>query len=529
MKKILILIILSYLFFMFGNRVLYLTNPDEVFYAQTAKEMAQKNTWMVPYIFGQPQFEKPIFTYWLIRISFMVFGVSDFAARFFPTIFGILGVVGLYLLALLGYKDSRKAFICALILMSSGIYIGMARIILTDIIFSVLILLSLLLFYRGYVYRERKASGLMFFFTFSAFAVLTKGPLGIIIPLLVIISFLLIKKEIKFLFCNFSLYGFIIFLAISVPWYIYIIQRYGNTFIHEFFYNDHVRRLFEAEHKSNDTWYFYPALIILGMFPWSVYALFSFFKRKLSDVDIFSLCWILVTFLIFQPAHSKLVSYILPLYPAVALLTGDFLLSGRKRLIQAGSGITWFILLLIPAGLILCPKEYAGYLPEKNLLCGYIFVFVSGLVPALFFIIKKKYPVVFYCFTAQIFILLLLVPLAHKNINVYMSSKDAADYLLENYKIDNAIVCSKPFLRGIKYYTGKDVVVWGGDFFSPHSVEHLRSDEAVMDFLKKHPAAYFVIRKSLFEDLERITKDGYKLDLLEIFGEQYAACVMPKK
>lgn len=83
-KQILILIILSYFFFMLGNGMISLTGPDEVFYAQTAKEMIQHNSWMTPYLFNQPQFEKPIFLYWLLRIAFMLFGISSFAARFFP-------------------------------------------------------------------------------------------------------------------------------------------------------------------------------------------------------------------------------------------------------------------------------------------------------------------------------------------------------------------------------------------------------------------------------------------------------------
>jgi 4-amino-4-deoxy-L-arabinose transferase-like glycosyltransferase len=83
LKHILILVGLSYFFFMLGNSILSLTNPDEVFYAQIAKEMAQHKTWMVPYLFGHPNFEKPIFTYWLLRIGFIIFGISSFSARFF--------------------------------------------------------------------------------------------------------------------------------------------------------------------------------------------------------------------------------------------------------------------------------------------------------------------------------------------------------------------------------------------------------------------------------------------------------------
>lgn len=82
-KHILVLVGLSYVIFMLGNGLLPLSDPDEVFYAETAKEMAQRHEWNVPFIFGQPQFEKPILIYWLLRLAFSLFGITEFAARFF--------------------------------------------------------------------------------------------------------------------------------------------------------------------------------------------------------------------------------------------------------------------------------------------------------------------------------------------------------------------------------------------------------------------------------------------------------------
>ena len=83
LKQIIILLALAYFCFMFGNGLISLTIPDEVFYAQTAKEMLQQHTWMTPYLFDQPQFEKPIFLYWLLKLGFIIFGINSFAARFF--------------------------------------------------------------------------------------------------------------------------------------------------------------------------------------------------------------------------------------------------------------------------------------------------------------------------------------------------------------------------------------------------------------------------------------------------------------
>ncbi|MDD5538555.1 MAG: glycosyltransferase family 39 protein, partial [Candidatus Omnitrophica bacterium] len=104
-KFILILLLLGFVFLMAGNGLLSLTNPDEVFYSQTAREMQQQHSWMTPYLFGAPQFEKPVMTFWLLRLSFDVAGATPFAARFFPALFGIVGVIALYYLGWLGFRD----------------------------------------------------------------------------------------------------------------------------------------------------------------------------------------------------------------------------------------------------------------------------------------------------------------------------------------------------------------------------------------------------------------------------------------
>jgi len=538
-KNILILVVLSYLFFVMGNSLLYLTNPDEVFYAQTAKEMLQRGTWNVPYIFGEPQFEKPILTYWLIRVGFLLFGVTDFGARFFSSIFGIIGVVAVYLLALLGYKNEKKAFLSAMVLMSSGIYIGMARIILTDVIFSVLILLSLTSFYWAYIRRERKTTGVILFYVFSSLAVLTKGPLGFIIPLSVIILFLWSVKEVKFLFCKSSCLGFLIFLLIAVPWYALVIKQYGHTFTHEFFYNDHIRRLIEAEHKRSDTWYFYPLSTMIGMLPWSVFVLAALVVhvknlrvQNVFPIDRFLICWIVVVFGIFQPAHSKLISYIMPMFPALVLMTGNYVQKlsedTNKKTVSIFSLITCGILLIFPIILIFCPSEYSRYLPSKTVLWLYVFMYMVSMLFLIGTVIKAKYGVFNYLIVFQTLLFLSFVPIACKNINKEMSSGNVGAFLKENYKIEGRVLCTKHFVRGVRYYTDADVAVWGGGFFSPHPIPMLNSDEKVIKLLEEQPVTYCVLSRSSFKDLERITKDRFSLEKLDVIGEQYIAKVEVK-
>ncbi|MDO8489561.1 MAG: glycosyltransferase family 39 protein [Candidatus Omnitrophota bacterium] len=537
-KHIIILAILSYFCFMFGNGLLSLTIPDEVFYTQTAKEMAQQHSWMTPYLFGQPQFEKPILLYWLLRLGFMIFGITSFAARFFPALFGAIGVIAVYLLARLGFKDEDKAFISAIVLMTSGLYIGLARTVFTDLIFSVFILLSLLSFYWGYSLVNRKSLGIKLFFVFAALATLTKGPLGLFIPFLSAVSFLFIKKDLKFLVNRYWLWGLLLFVVIALPWYLLMFKLYGNTFIQEFFYNDHFRRIVEAEHIGNDTWYFYPFSMVGCIFPWSIFLAVSLFflpkylKQKDNHLHVFLTCLIAVVFIIFQSAHSKLVSYIFPLFPALALLTGNFIIDlitqEKKRLIYSILSFNLFIVFLVPLAFVIASfwfKDYLSpYISSQAVINFFIFVFlVFGL--SMFFLIKRgKILKSIYCLALFVPIMIYFTPFVKSDIEPYLSTKASCEYLLKNYKFDNIILTSKFFVRGIRYYTDKETAVIdipGTPFFSPHPVLFLNSDVKVGDFLRKQKVTYCVLKKSSVEDIQRINLDVFKYTVLKVIGNEY--------
>jgi len=542
LKRILLLVFLSFAFFIAGNSIINLTNPDEVFYAQTAKEMMQQRTWMVPYLFDQPQFEKPILAYWLLKIGFLMFGISNFGARFFPAVFGLVGVIAVYVLALRVYNDSKKAFICSLILVSSAFYLCFARFVFTDTIFSVFILLSLASFFLGYVDTKRKASGIIFSFIFSGLAVLTKGPLGFIIPFSIILLFLGFRKELKFILNKYAMWGFVLFILVSFPWYIFMIKKFGPNFTHEFFYNDHIRRLFEAEHLGYDRWYFYPASIIWGMFPWSIWvaaALVHLFKRTVAKKPEpfyqFLASWLLVVFIIFQIAHSKLVSYILPLFPALALIAGDFIYSmisaNRTRLMRVLASISWFTIMTAVTAVAIGAAKYPQYLGSKVIIYGYLVLSAILLAVMLAFIIKRKFLAKIYLSTLQIPLLLFFALFSSNKFDAYVSSKSACEYLLKTEKVENTILCSKLLVRGVRYYTDKKVALinlGGKNLFSPHPIVNLCSDEEVKRFLKSQNITYCILNRSVSADIQRIAGNEFKAQLLKHIGNRYIIKISEK-
>ncbi len=538
-KQVLLLVILSYFCFMFGNGLISLTIPDEVFYAQTAKEMLKNHSWMTPYIFGHPQFEKPVLLYWFLKTAFLIFGLTSFAARFFPALFGMIGVVAVYFLGRIGFKDHKKAFISGIVLMTGGLYVGLSRTVFTDLVFSVFILLSLLSFYWGYSLKNRKAPGILLFFVFAGLATLSKGPLGLAIPFLSAAIFLFIKKDIKFLLNRYLAWGLLICGLISLPWYILMFKLYGNAFIHEFFYNDHIKRIFQAEHIGNDTWYFYPFSMIGCIFPWSFFLAAAFFflpryiKEKDNSFQVFLVCWIAVTFVIFQAAHSKLVSYIFPLFPALALLCGCFIVDSlarekMSRLFYLALSLSLFVVFLMPLALIVASTWFRHYLSpyvsSQTAVNFFVFVFLLFGMVMFFLIFKRKLLKSIYCLGLFVPVMLYFIPFLRHDIEPYLSPKESCAYLLKNYKVDNAILSSKFFVRGVKYYTDKEVAVIdmpGTQFFSPHPIPFLNTQEKVRDFLRRQKITYAILKENSVEDIDQLVGGEFKYTVLKVIGNEY--------
>lgn len=536
-----ILLLLCYVFFFLGNSVIQFTNPDEVFYSQTAKEMMKHNSWMTPYLFDAPQFEKPIMTYWLLRIAFEVGGVTPFAARFFPALFATIGIIAIYLFGILAFRDNRKAFLSALVMMSSAFYISLARTVFTDMIFTVFILLSMLSFYWAYTTPARKNHGIIWFFVFAALATLTKGPLGICLPVIAIVLFLALRKELSFVVTAATAWGALVFCVIAAPWYALMFKLYGNDFIQEFFYNDHWRRLVEAEHRKLDKWHFYPASTIGAFFPWSLFllsAIIFYMKDLVRKKEAFFMllaCWIGVMFVLFQFAHSKLLSYIFPFFPALALIAGNFLAeqeAKKGKLVFGLSLATAIFLVIFPIGLVIAAHQFPQYIPSVKP----IYFFAAGLAVyaaiTLTYVLRRNIRVFYYC--ASLILPLLLVcafSMVH-SYDAYVTSKQPTEFLMKNYQVHGKILCSKKIARGVRFYTDRDVAVQnmgGEDYFSPHPVQSNHTVDQARAFLASQPETFCILNKSDARDLkESVAGPGFNVEFLKIFGQTYVVRITEK-
>ena len=224
------LFLLAVLYF-WGNAALPVTAPVEVNYAETAKEMLAAGDYLSPQIYGNYWYDKPIFFYWELIAAFSAFGVTDFAARFFPALFGVFGLLLTYAFARRLY-DERTAFWSTLILGSCVLYAVLAKLILTDMSLFVFFGGTLAAFFlgyetggRGYFYAAYACAGL---------ATLTKGPVGILLPGLVVFVFLILRRDFGALVRIRILTGLAVYLAVCAPWYCYMYLTHGADFVNTF-------------------------------------------------------------------------------------------------------------------------------------------------------------------------------------------------------------------------------------------------------------------------------------------------------
>jgi len=541
LKRISILVLICGALFLFGNDLFSLSDPDEVFYSLTAHEMAAKNEWLTPLIFGQPQFEKPPLTYWLIETAFKMGGESAFTARFFPAVFAILGVIAVYFLGLMGFKDERKAFISAIVLASSAFYVGMGKTVFTDMIFTVFILCAFTMFMLAYTDRRRQALGFIGFYVFCALATLTKSPLGLLIPQIAVILFLLYQRQVIFLMNWGVPTGILLYLVIALPWYVYIYDHYGQAFIREFFVNDHWRRLLTAEHPASDRWFFYPMTMIAGLFPWSLFLLAAWvdlFKRLKSSVtmiDHLSLSWIVAVLLVFQLAHSKLASYILPLFPALSLMTGNFLGNGlsqiqHRKKMQNLLCASFAILAVLGIAVMAGHKVIVHYLASRSpmyFLSGSL-ITLSGL--GITFAFKERFQGALYVLALSLCPILLTAFMVRTDLERFVSSHEASEYIPQRSLGAMTVLTSKANARGIRFYTGQDVAVVDSSdkpFFSPHPVPVLNTADKIIGVLKGQHVTYGVIRKTAYQLILKSCANRYHVDLMQKSGFDYIVRIVP--
>jgi len=325
-----------------------LWDVDEAVNAQAAREMREADTWVIPTFNYQLRTAKPVMLYWLQRASYAAFGVSEWSARF-PS------VIASWLVVLLTYELTRQMFgrstalLAGIVLASASHFSVLSHAATPD---STLLLFTVLTYFAFWS-LHKGGSRAWWIPTAAAcgLAMLTKGPVGVALPGLVICLYFAWNRELSRLLDRRLLVSTVVLIFVAVPWYALVAAETRGEWLTAFFGSENVDRFLNPkEGHRGDLWY-YPGMIMMMFVPWSAFLIAAVWygvrasREPNSPVALspsplvplsaevrahrFLVCWAFAYLAFFSIAATKLPNYVFPLYPALAILVARFLTAWR--------------------------------------------------------------------------------------------------------------------------------------------------------------------------------------------------------
>ena len=352
-----------------------LGNPDEGRYAEISREMVASGDWITPRLNGVNYFEKPPLMYWAMAGCLKLFGPDEWSMRAIPVLFALGGVLLTYAAARSLY-GREAGLLSAAVLGTSLLYFAIAHIILLDMAVSVLMSATLFCFILGVREPPGAKRRWLFYglYACAALATLTKGLIGFLVTGAVMFLWLLVFNQWKRLRPFHLPTGALLFLAIAAPWHV-LAARHNETWAHRYFVYEHWQRFLTPAASRPGAWYYYVGIVLAGLIPWVGFLWPAVRDRvrggwaaRAKNAD----AWFLVTwagfdFLFFTVSKSKLPPYILPVFPALAVLIGAWLAKVKHEesvmRLRFGLGVFSFVCGLLAVAL--CVVVFLPVLMDK--------------------------------------------------------------------------------------------------------------------------------------------------------------------
>lgn len=374
--------------------------PDGARYAEIPREMVVSGDYVTPHLNGVKYFEKPPLFYWMQASSIKVFGLNDWSVHIPNALLAFLTCLFVYF-AGRKFFDRKTGVAASLTLATSTLFFVLARIVTLDMALTAFLTAGMCSFLIGVRSSEFGFKRDIYFWVFylcSAFAVLTKGMVGIVLPGMIIFLWIVFCgnwRDLKH-FCLPT--GIVLFVLIALPWHI-LVQLKNPEFARFYFWEQHFLRYFTGYAQREQHCWFFPAVFIGGFLPWIFFLpqalkknLISIWReRKEKKVVLFLIIWAFSVFVFYSFSDSKLAPYILPMFPPLALFLGNYLASlwqgeGKTALTSWPFYLFSFTIFLLGIGFLISIKflnfsQYAFTLLDVYLV-GVAFC-LSGVLTAL--------------------------------------------------------------------------------------------------------------------------------------------------
>ena len=317
-----------------------LIHPDEGRYAEIPREMVASGNWLTPRLDGIKYFEKPALQYWLTAAAYEAFGIHQWTARLWPALAGFAGVV---FIAYVGFRlgGARLGLYGAAALGGCVWYVLNAHILTLDAGLTLWMSVgfgALLLAQRSAATRREQRAWMLTAWSALALAVLSKGLIGVVLPGASLFVYSLLTRDWAVWRRLHLVGGLLLFALIAAPWFI-AVSLANPEFFHFFFIHEHFERFLTNEHHREGAWWYFVPILAAGILPWLTVLVWTaprMWSDPVPDSNGFSwqryaLVWAAFIFVFFSMSSSKLPSYILPIFPALALLIGAQLAALPER------------------------------------------------------------------------------------------------------------------------------------------------------------------------------------------------------
>ena len=353
-------------FFLLGSRSL--NEPDEGRYSEIAREMIETGNWLVPHFWYLPHLDKPPMAYWLVASSMKMFGQNEWAARLPAALAGVSGVWAVFLLGC-SLGGRRVGFWSAVILQSSLLFFAMARMLTPDIFVTQFVAWAVYFFWRSWQCLKAEGRSLKAeFFKWHlagwiaiALGFLAKGPIALAIPLVAFAALLVFRREgiheKKKLFAG-LMAGFALFLILTAPWFLAVFQRVPQS-AHYMILGQAAGHLLGTtiKNRPGNPFYFF-GILAAGLLPWTFLlgwlwrgSHWRALAERQKDGWLLLNAWGVFTFALFSFSHAKLPAYILPVFPALAVLLALRFFGGKSEDVPVPAPapvVAWRLCLISP-------------------------------------------------------------------------------------------------------------------------------------------------------------------------------------
>ena len=364
--------------------------PDEPRYAQVAREMFASGDYISPRLCGLLWFEKPALFYWGAAASYHLFGANEFGARL-PSALAALGTCAFIAYALRRAGLGLMGLVAGVILATNLTWVGFAHAATTDMMLSATTAVALLSFFLATALPTLDSNSnssrarlgfLLLGAAFTGLAMIAKGLIGVLLVVIILVAHRLLARRSLFRSWGEAALALGVFVLVASTWYVPVTLRNGSVFIDEFFVNHHFKRYLSNKYQHPQPAYFYIGILLGGALPWSFFVLPAIARLKYlrpregARDSLLALCWawMLITVGFFSFSTSKLPGYILPAFPALAIILAmeaERVWSGeRGKLLRAASVLNALALMLISVGvLVYLRRKELSLPPFETALC----------------------------------------------------------------------------------------------------------------------------------------------------------------